>query len=304
MLLRQLEYFCAVVEESSFTRAAENCLVSQSAVSQAVHALERELGVELLDREGRSFSVKPTGALVARRGRAVLSSVDELEREVKDLELGLPSSLSIGCLGSWEGAEINRSLAAFAKGHPRLTIEIVPGSADYLFDRLERGSLDVIFTDERRSFANPALEVMPLAQAKLWVEASEASPWAWAPELSPMQLENVPVILVASERQGEAEAAYFAYELGLHGDFLFARNLEEGRLMVAANRGLLVVEAPDHGTGDVGISRRVPLVDDAGQISTELACVWLAQRANPFIEEFAEALREAFIQKRPRRISA
>ncbi|MBQ6523510.1 MAG: LysR family transcriptional regulator, partial [Atopobiaceae bacterium] len=44
MELRQIQYFCAVVEAGSFTRAAENSLVSQSAISQQVKALEAELG--------------------------------------------------------------------------------------------------------------------------------------------------------------------------------------------------------------------------------------------------------------------
>ena len=61
MELRQIEYFCAVVDTGSFTRAAERCLVSQSAVSQQVKALEDEFGFELLHRRGRSFDVTPAG---------------------------------------------------------------------------------------------------------------------------------------------------------------------------------------------------------------------------------------------------
>ena len=55
MELRQLEYFVAVVEEASFTRAAERVLVAQSGVSAQVRKLERELGQELLRarRRGR-----------------------------------------------------------------------------------------------------------------------------------------------------------------------------------------------------------------------------------------------------------
>ena len=65
--LRQIQYLCAVVETGSFTRAADKCMVSQSAVSQQVKALEGELGFELLHRHGRSFSVTPAGELFARK---------------------------------------------------------------------------------------------------------------------------------------------------------------------------------------------------------------------------------------------
>ena len=55
MLLRQMEYFVAVIDCNSFTEAAEQCYISQSAISQQIQSLERELGVELIHRENRRF---------------------------------------------------------------------------------------------------------------------------------------------------------------------------------------------------------------------------------------------------------
>lgn len=62
-MLNQVRYFQAVVRLGSFTRAAEECNISQSAISQQVKALEQELGVVLLERAGRSFSLTPAGEL-------------------------------------------------------------------------------------------------------------------------------------------------------------------------------------------------------------------------------------------------
>ena len=55
-MLKQIKYFQAVVRCNSFSEAAEQCYISQSAISQQVQALERELGVTLLKRENRRFS--------------------------------------------------------------------------------------------------------------------------------------------------------------------------------------------------------------------------------------------------------
>jgi DNA-binding transcriptional LysR family regulator len=54
-VIKQIKYFQAVVRCQSFTEAAEECFISQSAISQQIQALERELGVELLKREKRKF---------------------------------------------------------------------------------------------------------------------------------------------------------------------------------------------------------------------------------------------------------
>ena len=60
-LIKQMKYFQAVVRLGNFTKAAEECYISQSAISQQIQSLERELGVILLVREHRSFSLTPAG---------------------------------------------------------------------------------------------------------------------------------------------------------------------------------------------------------------------------------------------------
>ena len=54
-MLKQIRCFLAVVDCNSFTEAAEQCFISQSAISQQINALEKDLGMELLKRENRKF---------------------------------------------------------------------------------------------------------------------------------------------------------------------------------------------------------------------------------------------------------
>lgn len=58
-MFKQLRYFQAVVRCGSFTEAAAECYISQSAISQQIQALEQELDVELLERKNRRFSLTP-----------------------------------------------------------------------------------------------------------------------------------------------------------------------------------------------------------------------------------------------------
>lgn len=61
VLLRQIKYFQAVIRLGSFSEAAYECNISQSAISQQIQALERELGFPLLQRKGRKFELTPAG---------------------------------------------------------------------------------------------------------------------------------------------------------------------------------------------------------------------------------------------------
>lgn len=98
MELRQIQYLCAVVETGSFTRAAERCLVSQSAISQQVKSLEGELGFELLHRHGRSFDVTPAGELFARKAAALLTQLEDLRYEAEGVANGWATTLAVGYL--------------------------------------------------------------------------------------------------------------------------------------------------------------------------------------------------------------
>lgn len=81
MLLKQLRYFERVVECSNFTEAAAQCEVSESAISQQVQALEKELGVQLLERKGRFFTVTPAGDYFYTKSREILAAIDTLHDE-------------------------------------------------------------------------------------------------------------------------------------------------------------------------------------------------------------------------------
>ena len=66
-MIKQIKYFQAIVRCQNFTKAAEECFISQSAISQQLQALEKELGVTLLLREGRKFSLTPAGDFFYRK---------------------------------------------------------------------------------------------------------------------------------------------------------------------------------------------------------------------------------------------
>lgn len=77
MLFRQIEYFQAVIETGSFYQAAEKCNVSQSAISQQIKKLEEELGVKLLDRHNRTFSLTPAGEHFYRKSLVIVSDIEQ-----------------------------------------------------------------------------------------------------------------------------------------------------------------------------------------------------------------------------------
>lgn len=79
MLLRQIEYFVTVVDTGSFTEAAEECFISQSAISQQILSLEKELGVQLLVRSTRRFTLTEPGNIYTATAKNCLAKRKNLK---------------------------------------------------------------------------------------------------------------------------------------------------------------------------------------------------------------------------------
>src|SRR3954452_9070895 len=141
MELRQLEYFVAVVEEGSFTRAASRVLVAQSGVSAQVRQLERELGVQLLERG----PVRPTeaGAAVLPFARPALAAVDGVREAVGDLRGLVRGHVRVGMVTAGPSALLTELLASFNALHPGVEITLTEDASDALLAAVRDGSLDL-----------------------------------------------------------------------------------------------------------------------------------------------------------------
>ncbi len=98
MNFRDLEYLVAVADLTHFGRAAEQCHVSQSALSLQLQKLEREVGVQLLERTSRSVVVTETGSEIVRRARELRQGRRELLDAARHFDGGLPESVRIGAI--------------------------------------------------------------------------------------------------------------------------------------------------------------------------------------------------------------
>lgn len=296
MELRQIEYFCAVVESGSFTRAAERCLVSQSAISQQVKALEGEFGFELLRRHGRSFDVTPAGELFARKASSLLSQLEDARYEAEGLANGWATTLSVGYLNRYEGWEVQAAVTAFASRHPHIPVHTTAGSHDTLYHLILNHDVDVLFSDRRRALSDTYFN-RHLFDGWQYVEVSEASGVAWAERLTVAELSSLNCILISSEDQEEVERTYYRDVLGFRSSFLFARSREEGRMMVAGNRGFMPVETRAQNGRSGSAIRRIPLVGPQGQLKSEYYCYWPKDRTNRLIEEFSDILAGMFEER-------
>jgi DNA-binding transcriptional LysR family regulator len=120
---RQLAAFCAVVEKKSFSQAAERLGVTQPAVSLQIRALEKRLGVQLVDRSGRRVEPTEAGQRLYRNAQRVLAAEEQLLDELVEGER-IGGRLELGASTGPGGSVVPIVLAELARAHPDLSIAL------------------------------------------------------------------------------------------------------------------------------------------------------------------------------------
>ncbi|GAA3061647.1 LysR family transcriptional regulator [Streptomyces glomeratus] len=175
MELRQLGYFVTVAEELHFGRAAGKLHIVQSAVSQQIRRLERELGAELFDRSPRHVRLTAAGERLLPEARAVLAAADRARAAVLP-----PAGLRLGT-STGLGAHLDRVLAAFARRRPEVPVELVSLPAAQRLARVADGRLDAAFV--RAAEPVPGVRVLPLWQDPLVAALPAGHPLATRAEI-------------------------------------------------------------------------------------------------------------------------
>ena len=295
LLFRQMRYFTAVVDCNSFTEAAEQCYISQSAISQQIRALENELGVELIHRENRKFSLTAAGEYFYNQSKGILEEVETIRKETIRLGQDQELQLRIGYLRCYSGQELYQAVAEFSRLYPEVSISIVNGTHEELYDLLRFGGADLILNDQRRAFSDQYVNYQ-LLQCRCFAEVSVRSSLSGRTAVELDELKRMTCILISSREQQNTEENYFKNTLGFGGKFLFAENLEEGRLMVTGNRGFLPVESVGTLPSAGPAIRRLSIVQNAEPLRRNYCMFWLKERSNYYIEEFAVILRKLIQQ--------
>jgi DNA-binding transcriptional LysR family regulator len=146
MELRQLRAFVHVTHAGTFTRAAEELHLAQSAVSQAVGRLEAELGFQLLRRTRGGVELTEAGTIVFERAREIVAGADAIRSELAALEGLLEGTVGLGTMLPPGPLDLPELLAGFHRSHPGVAVHVREGSAGEILDLIRRDELDVAIT--------------------------------------------------------------------------------------------------------------------------------------------------------------
>jgi DNA-binding transcriptional LysR family regulator len=193
MDLKQLNYFVSVVDQMSFSKAAEKLHISQPSLSNAIKNLERDLGFRIIERNTRNIGLTEAGEVLYSRAIHLLSEMAILQKEMEEVKVIGKGELQIGMMESvkyWIPKVIFRYNERFSEMHIRLT-EVLGGDA--VKNSLRKYETHAIITNQQIKEVD--IETFPLYKEKLVLVLPKNHTLAKRELITLKELEHEPFII-------------------------------------------------------------------------------------------------------------
>ena len=295
MNLNQLRYFVSVAELKSFTKAAVNHYISQTAITQQIHALEEHIGVKLLDRNSRPVTLTPAGKVFLKEAREILGKMDAALLRTREASTGLEGELRLGYAKGYEHSDLPKHLRSFHHEYPNVLISCYRCDTDVLAAGLINGDYDLIFTwDSTNIRQEESLHIQLAETVPLYVAMYSSHPLARRPYLTRRDLKGERILFMSPSSDGDSfgDAHYVQLyqKAGYQPDILLrSSDYESILMMISAEEAICIV--PKYCIGHLGGLDNIVFCPLHGEGETEeVLAVWQKKNQNPALKHFISKL--------------
>lgn len=299
MNINQLRYFVSAADCRSFTKAAAQFYISQTAITQQIQTLEETLGVSLFDRSSRPISLTPAGNAFLVDAKAILARVTDATNRVHEASVGFVGSLRIGYTKGFERSNLSNILRSFHSQYPNILISCYRCDTDTLASGLSKDRYDVIFTwDSTELVKDENTSTMLVEQSPLTVAVYNSHPFSNRKELRRMDLRNETILYMTPSGTGDSAGDRHFFDLyhnaGYHPKILFRSNdVESILMMIAAEEGISLL--PGYITEKLTNAENIsfiPLIGDDEIV--EIIAAWNKDIRNPVLQHFVDYIEDVY----------
>lgn len=295
MNLNQLKYFVAVAENRSFTKAAAQFYISQTAITQQVKALEETVGTPLLDRNTRPINLTPAGKTFLGEAKAILERMEIALYRTVESSTGLEGTLRIGYTKGYERSNLGNKLSSFHHEFPNILLTFHRCDTDVLASGLINQEYDIIFTwDSNNIRQEPKLGYQVIEHVPLYLAVYRSHPLAQKKTVSRRDLKGEKIIFMSPSSTGDSfgDAQYIGLyqKEGYQPDILM--NTSDGEtvlMMVAAEQAVSIV--PEYCIDRMIYADNLIFIPLEGEHETEeILAMWRNDDISPSLQHFIDHL--------------
>ncbi|MDE5931581.1 MAG: LysR family transcriptional regulator, partial [Lachnospiraceae bacterium] len=293
--LNQLQYFIAAAETHSFTKAAEQYYISQTAVTQQIKALEESIGCALFNRTTRPVTLTPAGNVFLLEAKAIIERTKNAIARTQDAATGLVGSLLVGYTKGYERSNLSYRLRDFHRNFSNVLINCYRASADVLAAGLLNEEYDIIFTwDSTNLCHDSSICCQEIEKAPLVVALYSNHPFAQRKFLYRSDLKNEAILYMSPSTSGnsfgDAHFMNLYQEAGYLPNILFrSTDTESILMMVAAEEGISIL--PDYCTRKLDNADNLTFLPLIGENEVEIiTALWRKDNTNPALQHFLKTI--------------
>lgn len=199
---QSLLVFVAVTEKKNFTRAAEQLCMTQPAVSQYIHALERNLKTPLLERSNKFVRLNPAGQIVYHYAKEIIALDERMHGLVDDLLHTAEGPLTVGASYTFGEYILPYVISSLHKKYPRIKPAIKIGNTREILSAAAARLIDIGIIEG--DAAQDGIQTIPLATDQMYIVCSRSHPLAQTP---PAQIDlNRETWIIREKGSGTREA--------------------------------------------------------------------------------------------------
>ncbi|MBD5508620.1 MAG: LysR family transcriptional regulator [Lachnospiraceae bacterium] len=212
METRLLQYFLAIAEEQSITKAAEYLHISQPTLSKQMMDLEASLGKQLLIRGRKRVTLTEEGTYLRGRAQEIISLMDKTESAFRENEQSITGDVYIGCGEHRSTFSIMQIIRTIQEEYPDIRFHFFSSNADAITERLDKGLLDMGFLLEPE--ISPRYDYQKLPLHETWgILMRKDSPLAVKKEISFSELADLPLIMPSQTSNRNHLTTFFPNEM-------------------------------------------------------------------------------------------
>lgn len=290
MELRHLRYFCSVATHQGFSRSSRELHVSQSAISEQISGLEREIGVTLLVRGQQKTTLTIPGEIFLNEAKRILAEADRAIETAQRAARGEIGTLTVGFFNGGTGSDVPAIIKHFRRLHPDVRVSVVDMVPGLQSTALVDGTIDIGFTRPLETPFDQLLRSELLYEDPLVAVFPRDHPLA-RKSVELRKIAREPFVLVARE----SSPSLFGKILALCSEAGFSpRIVATGIawasvvLLVEAGEGVAILPS----NLQYGASKKLafcPFNNPEAKIGLVMA--WSRQREGPVLHEFLKLVR-------------
>lgn len=293
----QLEYFISLGETLSFTKAAEQNFVSQTAITQQIKNLEEHLAVTLVDRSKRPIELTRAGRIFMIEARAILERMDLAVKNTRDADTGLGGTIRIGYTKGYECSNFPHQLKAFHDLYPNIMLICHRHDTDMLAASLLNDEFDIIFTwDSTNILGDSTVNAKLVDRVRLMVALYPSHPLAHRKTLRRSDLKGERLLFMSPSNDGYSMGDSYYVQLYRYAGYdpdiiLRTSDMESVIMMIEAQVGISIL--PEYCTNKRIGSEDIIYIPLEGESEIEeIIAVWKKDNTSPVFSTFTQYVEE------------